>query len=80
MNLNGERLGGAEHFKQERQFAETLCNLVAEQGGLVAVNDLAQRVRATVSVENLRTALRMRAHPQLCHWQVVRVGDTIKFR
>jgi hypothetical protein len=36
MDLNGERLRGAQHFKQERQFAKAGGNLVAEQGGFIA--------------------------------------------
>ena len=79
MDLNGEGLRGAQHFKQERQFTEALRHFVAEQGGFVRINHFAQRTRLAVCRQDLRAALRMRPHPQLCHRQVVRVGDAIQF-
>ena len=79
MDLNRERLSGAQHFKQERQLTKAGGNLVAEQGGFIRVNHLAQRTRLAVGRQDLRAALRMRPHPQLRHRQVVRVGNAIQF-
>lgn len=79
MDLNGERLRGAQHFKQERQLTVALRHFFAEQGGFIRVNHLAQRTRLAICRQDLRAALRMRPHPQLCHRLVVRVGDAIQF-
>ena len=57
VNLNRERLGGAQHFKQERQFTKTLGNFGAKQGRFIAVDCIAQRTRRSGVIENLRASL-----------------------
>ncbi len=78
VNLDGERLGGAQYFEQERQFAETLGDVSAEKGIFIGLNDVAQRLRLAVGVKDPRTAFRVCAHPQFRHRQIVRIGDTVK--
>ena len=80
MNLNRKRLCSAEHFKQEGQLTKTLRNGIAQQGGFIVLDNVAQSNRLAVSAQNLRTAFRMRTHPQLSHRLLSGVGNAIEFR
>ncbi|MNP68371.1 hypothetical protein D3C76_1643160 [compost metagenome] len=42
VNLDGERLIGAQHLKEERQLAKTFGNLCTQQRGFIRVDDLTQ--------------------------------------
>ncbi|MNT07737.1 hypothetical protein D3C72_1424520 [compost metagenome] len=52
VHLNGERLGGAKHLEQERQFAETLGHGIAQERRFVRVDHLAQSAYLAAGIFN----------------------------
>ncbi|MNE94078.1 hypothetical protein D3C80_1920050 [compost metagenome] len=52
MNLNRQRLIGAKYLEQERQFAETVSNCLAQQRVFIRIDHIAQRAYLAVGIFN----------------------------
>ncbi|MNE37927.1 hypothetical protein D3C80_1318020 [compost metagenome] len=52
VNLNRQRLIGAQHFKEERQFAETVSNRISQQCSFIRLNHIAQRAHVAAGIFN----------------------------
>ena len=52
MNLNGERLVGAQYLEQKRQLTKTIRHFIAEQCGFVGVDDVTQAANLTAGIFN----------------------------
>src|SRR5471030_534529 len=78
MNLNGEGLIGAQHFKQKRQFTETLSDFLTELLLQIGADLCAQAYFLTCSILDIRAAFRVRTHPQFGHWLAIGISNTVQ--
>ncbi|MNC46366.1 hypothetical protein D3C75_953850 [compost metagenome] len=52
-DLDGERLVGTQHLKQERQFTKALCHFGTQLFRLVGINHLTQRTQVPRLIRDL---------------------------